>query len=130
MSSFINAGYFFVCTSVAIFIALFIFDLLTKYKIWEEIANGNMAASFSSGGIALGVANIMRYAISSNDSLIPTLIWGGVGTVALLIAYFGFELLTPKLNVGEEISKGNKAVGFMSFVFSIAFSFIIGASIS
>lgn len=130
MEGFLHAGMYFIGTSVVVLIAVFIFDLLTRYKVWEEINRGNMAVSFAAGGIALGVSNIMRYAISANDSLAMTVLWGGIGTVALLIVYFAFEILTPKLNVSEQIGKGNQAVGFISFIFSLAFSFIIGASIS
>lgn len=88
-----------------------------------------MAVAFSTGGIVFGVANIMHFAIMTNDNLINTILWGGLGTAALLVVYYAFELLTPKLNVTEEIQKGNNAVGFISFIFSIAFSYIIGASI-
>ncbi len=130
MSGISDAGLFFLVTSAVMLVAIFIFDLVTKYKVWEEITKGNLAVAFSLGGIVLGVANIMRFAISSNDKLLETIAWGGLGTLALLIIYFAFELLTPKLNVSEEIAKGNKAVGFTSFIFSLAFSFIIGASIS
>ncbi len=130
MEGFLNAGIYFIGTSVMVLIAVFIFDLLTRYRVWEEINRGNMAVSFAAGGIALGVSNIMRYAISANDSLAMTVLWGGIGTGALLIVYFAFEILTPKLNVSEQIGKGNQAVGFISFIFSLAFSFIIGASIS
>jgi putative membrane protein len=111
-------------------LAILIFDLCTKYKIWTEINNGNMAVAFATGGISFGVANIMKSAILANDKLVDTIIWGGVGTIALIVVYLAFEILTPKLNVSEEIGKGNKAVGFISLVFSVAFSFIIGASIS
>lgn len=130
MNNFLNAGSYFLVASVVILIAIFIFDLITKYKIWEEITKGNLAASFATGGIVLGDARIMQSAISSNDTLLQTLMWGGLGTLILLFVYLMFELLTPKLNVSEEIGKGNKAVGIISFIFSLAFSFIIGASIS
>ncbi|HEX9061194.1 MAG TPA: DUF350 domain-containing protein [Clostridia bacterium] len=130
MSSILNAGMFFLATSAVIMVATFIFDLLTKYKVWEEINKGNMSVALSTGGIILGVANIMRYAISSNDKLLNSIMWGGLGTAILLIVYFAFELLTPKLNVSEEIGKGNTAVGFISLVYSLAFSFVIGVSIS
>jgi putative membrane protein len=126
----LNAGLYFLITSAIVIIAILLFDLCTKYKIWSEINNGNVAVAFSTGGIALGVAIIMKSAIAANDKLLDTIIWGGVGTLALIIVYLGFELLTPKLNVSEEIGKGNKAVGLISLVFSIAFSLIIGASIS
>jgi len=130
LSNLINAGLYFILTTVVILVAILIFDLCTKYKIWSEINNGNMAVAFATGGIAFGVANIMRSAIMANDKLLDTVIWGGVGTLALIIVYLAFEILTPKLNVSEEIGKGNKAVGFISLVFSVAFSVIIGASIS
>lgn len=127
--AFANAGIFFVATSVVILISVFIFDLLTKYKVWQEIRKGNMAVALSTGGIVLGTANIMKNAISVNDSLLTTIMWGGIGAAALLIVYLLFELLTPKLNVSEEIGKGNNAVGLISLVFSLAFSLIIGACI-
>lgn len=130
MNSYITAGLYFIITSVVVLISVTIFDLLTKYKLWEEIRKGNLSVAFSTGGIIMGVANIMRFAIAANDTLIQTLTWGGLGTAALLVVYLAFELSTPKLNVSEEIGKGNLAVGFLSFIYSIAFSFIIGASIS
>ena len=130
MNPFLSAGAFFGSTSLVVIIGILLFDMTTKYKLWEEINNGNLAVAFSTSGIVLGVANIMRFAIASNDSILTTLLWGGIGTVALLVVYHAFELLTPKLKVSEEIGKGNKAVGFIAFIFSIAFSYIIGASIS
>lgn len=126
----LNAGLYFIVTSIIVLIAIFVFDLCTRYKIWSEINNGNMAVGLATGGIAVGVANILKCAVSANDSLLDTIIWGGVGTLILILVYLAFELLTPKLNVSEEIARGNKAVGFISLVFSIAFSLIIGASIS
>ncbi|MCX7746754.1 MAG: DUF350 domain-containing protein [Clostridia bacterium] len=126
----LGAGKYFIVTSVIVLAAVFIFDLLVKYKVWAEINKGNLAVALSTGGKILGISNIMYHAINTNENLLNTVIWGGIGTAALLIVYFAFELLTPNLNVSDEIGKGNKAVGFISFVFSVAFSFIIGASIS
>jgi putative membrane protein len=62
--------------------------------------------------------------------MLQAAIWGGAGTILLLVVYLGFELLTPKLNVSDEIGKGNVAVGLISCFFSIAFSLVIAASIS
>ena len=130
MNSLINAGLFFVATSAVVILSIFLFNLVTRYDVWREINKGNLAVAFSTGGIVLGVSNIMRFAITTNDKLAPTVMWGSIGTLVLLAVYFAFEILTPKLNVNEEIGKGNKAVGFISFIFSIGFSYIIGASIS
>lgn len=130
MSQFTNSGLFFIASAVIIIISVSIFNIITKCKIWNEINNGNFAVAMSTGGVIIGVANIMRAAISANDTLLQMIIWGGVGTIVLLAVFLLFELFTPKLNVAEEIGKGNKAVGFISLSYSIAFSMIISASIS
>lgn len=130
MNVYFNAGIYFLITSVIILIAIFLFDLITKYKVWDEITKGNVAVALATGGVIVGIANILKCAILTNEDLINTVIWGGIGSIVLLLVYLAFELLTPKLNVTDEIGKGNVAVGILSFVFSIAFSLIIGASIS
>ena len=130
MNVYLNAGIYFLMTSVIILIAIFLFDLITKYKVWDEIAKGNVSVALATGGIVVGIANILKCAILTNENLIDTIIWGGIGSVVLLLVYLAFELLTPKLNVTEEIGKGNVAVGILSLVFSLAFSLIIGSSIS
>lgn len=130
MNPYLNASIYFLTTTVFVLISILLFDLITKYKIWPEITKGNVAVSLSTGGIVVGVAIIMHGAITANDTLLQTIIWGGAGTILLLIVYLGFELLTPKLNVSEEIGKGNVAVGLLSCFFSIAFSLVIAASLS
>lgn len=124
-----NAAIFFLAGGVLILAATAMYELITKYKVWEQIWKGNKAAALSLGGIVIGVANIMKSAIASNDSLLDTVSWGGIGIVALLAVYFLFELLTPKLNVNDELENGNVGVGIISFGFSIAFSLIISACI-
>ncbi len=115
---------------MVILFSTFVFDRITAYKIWEEIHRGNVAVALSTGGNILGVANIMYFAIRANDDLIQTLTWGGLGSIALLVVYIAFEVVTPKLAVSEEIGKGNIAVGLLSFCYSLAFSLVIGASIT
>ena len=130
INAYVSVIIFFIAVSAVIQLATLLFNLVTKYQIWDEIRQGNVAVALSTGGIILGVANIMHFAIRSNDSLVTTLLWGGFGTLLLLAVYVAFELFTPVLPVSEEIGKGNKAVGLLSFFYSLAFSFVIGASIS
>ena len=130
INAYVSVIVFFIAVSAVMQVATLLFNLVTKYQIWDEIRQGNVAVALSTGGIILGVANIMHFAIRSNDSLVTTLLWGGFGTLLLLAVYAAFELFTPVLPVSEEIGKGNKAVGLISFFYSLAFSFVIGASIS
>jgi putative membrane protein len=114
---------------LCIIVCLAVFELVTKYKNWEEIQNGNVAVAMATGGKIFGIANIFRYSIGQHDSLVAMIGWGVYGFVLLLVAYFIYEFLTPKFNIDHEIEKDNRAVGFISMVISIGLSFVIGEGI-
>ncbi|RDW21625.1 DUF350 domain-containing protein [Oceanobacillus chungangensis] len=121
------ARYSVVVLCTLVFLA--VFELVTSYKNWEEIKNGNFAVAMATGGKVFGIATIFRYSIEHNDTILQSIGWGALGFVLLLLGYFIFEFLTPTIKVDEEIGKGNKAVGFISMMISIGLSFVIGASI-
>lgn len=114
---------------LCIVVFLAVFELVTKYKNWEEIQKGNVAVAMATGGKIFGIANIFRYALRHHDSLLAMIAWGVYGFLLLLIAYFIYEFLTPKFNIDEEIAKDNRAVGLISMVISIGLSFVIGEGI-
>jgi len=116
---------FILCTLVF----LTIFELVTSYKNWVEIKNGNFAVAMATGGKLFGIATIFRYSIEHNDTLLQSIGWGVYGFILLLIGYLVFEFLTPFMKVDEEIGKGNTAVGFISMMISVGLAFVIGASI-
>ncbi|MFB3165699.1 DUF350 domain-containing protein [Neobacillus sp. 179-C4.2 HS] len=122
------ANYSVVILCVIVFLA--IFELVTRYKNWEEIQNGNISVAMATGGKIFGIANIFRYSIEQNDSLVTMISWGVFGFVLLLVGYFIFEFLTPKFNIDHEIQNDNRAVGFIAMILSIGLSFVIGAGIS
>jgi putative membrane protein len=121
---------FFSVSAVALIIFLVIFGLITKYKDWEEIKNGNVAAAMATGGKIFGISNIFRFAILNNDTITDTLIWSSFGFALLLVAYFVFDFLTPSFKIDEEIKKDNRAVGLISLVISVSISYVIGASVT
>ena len=122
-----TARYSVVILCTIVFLA--VFELVTSYKNWLEIKNGNFAVAMATGGKIFGIATIFRYSIEHNDTLLQSIGWGTLGFILLLTGYFIFEFLTPTINVDEEIGKGNKAVGFISLMISVGLSFVIGASI-
>ena len=124
-----TTGYFSVVV-LCLFVSMILFELVTKYKNWEEIKNGNVAVALATGGKILGVCNIFRYSIERHTSLVEMLSWGLFGFILLIFAYLLFEFLTPKFKVDEEIAADNRSVGFISFTISVGLSFVIGASIS
>ncbi len=123
----IAAYYSVVVLSIIVFLT--IFELVTKYKNWEEIQNGNLAVAMATGGKIFGIANIFRFSINQHDSLLEMMGSGLFGYILLLLGYFIYEFMTPKFKIDEEIKKDNRAVGFISLVISVGLSFVIGAAI-
>ncbi|PYZ93698.1 hypothetical protein CR194_11120 [Salipaludibacillus keqinensis] len=114
---------------MSIIMTLAIFEWVTKYGTWTEIKQGNVAVALATGGKVFGVANVFRHSIMANDSVLALLGWGVFGFVLLLFVYFIYEFLTPGFKVDEELKRDNKAVGLLSFILSVALSYVIGASI-
>jgi putative membrane protein len=121
------ANYSVVVLCLVLFLA--VFELVTRYKNWVEIKNGNLSVAMATGGKIFGIANIFRYSISQNDSLLMMVMWGVFGFILLLIGYFIYEFLTPKFQIDKEIENDNRAVGFISMVISVGLSFVIGEGI-
>ncbi|KKI91775.1 membrane protein [Bacillus sp. SA1-12] len=114
---------------LCIIVFLTIFELVTKYKNWDEIQKGNMAVAMATGGKIFGIANIFRFSINQHESLLEMMGSGLFGFILLLLGYFIYEFMTPKFKIDEEIQKDNRAVGFISLVISVGLSFVIGAGI-
>lgn len=123
-----TAAYYSVVILCAV-LFLTIFELVTKYKNWEQIQKGNLAVAMATGGKIFGIANIFRYSIEDHNSLLTMISWGLFGFLLLLVGYFIFEFLTPKFKIDEEIENDNRAVGLISMVISIGLSFVVGAGI-
>ena len=115
---------------LCIIVLLTVFELVTKYKNWQEIKNGNIAVALTTGGKLLAIMNIFRFSIEHNDSFVVMVGWGIFGFVLLFASYFIFEFLTPTFKIDEEIEKDNRAVGLISMAILIGLSYIIGAGIT
>ncbi|MFC3211880.1 MULTISPECIES: DUF350 domain-containing protein [Caryophanaceae] len=124
-----TAGYFSVVV-LCLIVAMVIFEVITKYKNWEEIKKGNLSVAMATGGKIFGVTNIFRYSIEQHNTLPEMIGWGVYGFGLLIFAYILFEFLTPKFKVDDEIENDNRSVGLISMMISVGLSFVIGASIS
>jgi putative membrane protein len=124
-----TAGYYSVVVLCTV-LFLAIFELVTKYRNWDEIKKGNLAVAMATGGKIFGIANIFSQSILHHDSLFVMIEWGVFGFFLLLVGYFIFEFLTPKFRIDDEIQEDNRAVGFISMAISVGLSFVIGAGIS
>lgn len=116
-------------TVLSLIVFLSCFELVTKYKCWDEIKKGNMSVAMATGGKIFGICNIFRFSIEANDSIYQSLVWGAFGFIILLVAYFLFEFLTPVFRIDDEIANDNRAVGLIAMIISISLSYVIGATV-
>jgi len=114
---------------ICLVVFLAVFELVTSYRNWEEIKKGNLSVAMATGGKIFGIANIFRYSIEHNDSILTMMGWGAFGFFLLLIGYFIYEFLTPSFRIDDEIAADNRAVGFISMLLSVGLSFVVGAGI-
>ncbi|GAB6988360.1 DUF350 domain-containing protein [Paenibacillus pini] len=124
----ILVGYFSVAI-VGLIVFLSCFELVARYKCWNEIGRGNIAAALATGGKIFGICNVLRYSIEAKTSVFDTMKWSLFGFVLLFIAYILYEFLTPVFSVDNEIIKDNRAVGLISMFIPVALSYVIGACI-
>lgn len=115
---------------LALLVFLYIFELVTRYKCWQEIKKGNMAVAMATGGKIFGICNLFRFSIEANETVYQSMVWAMFGYALLLAAYFLFEFLTPVFRIDDEIQKDNRAVGFIAMIISISLSYVIGATIA
>ncbi|MFD1991326.1 DUF350 domain-containing protein [Paenibacillus nicotianae] len=120
---------FFSVAVLQLIVFLWCFEMVAKYKCWDEIRRGNVAVAMATGGKIFGICNIMRFSIEAHSTVYESLGWSVIGFVLLLAAYFIFEFLTPVFKIDEEIAADNKAVGLISMIISISLSYVIGATI-
>lgn len=128
-NEFVRTAAYYSVVILCLVVFLAVFELVTRYKNWDEIKKGNISVAMATGGKIFGIANIFRHKISHDDSIITMISWGVFGFSLLLVGYFIFEFLTPKFKIDTEIQNDNRAVGFISMVISIGLSYVIGASI-
>ena len=63
---------------VCMIVFLSVFEFVTSYRNWEEIQRGNLAVAMATGGKIFGIANIFRFSIEHNDSLVTMMGWGSL----------------------------------------------------
>ncbi|MBB5179996.1 putative membrane protein [Planomicrobium koreense] len=131
MNSFLLTFLYFLAAIAVVLVGLVIFELLTrKYKDWEEINANNTAVALSIAGKIIGTCIILTFSILENDTILETVVWGLFGLLLQFVAYFLFELLTPRFSVETQLKERNTSVGIISFAVSVGLAFVIGASIT
>ena len=139
-SSFVNFLIYLVVAVPLLLIGIKIFMWQTPFneiQIIRDAAHADndikedagIAVAHSLGGKVIGQSIVIASAIFHAVSVGDLVIWGVVGIVFQVLAYYGFAKLMP-FKVSEEVCKGNVAVGLFLSRLSIATGLILAALIS
>ncbi|SHI25211.1 putative membrane protein [Butyrivibrio fibrisolvens DSM 3071] len=123
---------------VVMMIGYFVIDLLIPVDFPKEIREGNKAVGWVSAGIYAALGYIIRSAIISFElseqqellgGVISTVMFAGLGIVAMIIGYFLVDLVNRKFNFGNELKEKNEAAGIMIFGIFMGVAFIVSGVI-
>ena len=111
--AFYNIGVSLVAIIVLQIVGMLIFFLKTTFNDMDELKKGNVAVGLALGGKFIATGILLGISAYTNTSIWFMAIWFLIGQVCLVIVYWVFGLVTPKFKVGEELEKGNVAVGLL-----------------
>lgn len=116
---------------ILILLGLVAFAWTTKFSEIEHIKQGNTAVALKLWGKAIGLAIIIYTVWSGSISLMDAVVWGLIGIVLQVVAYFIIELIfRPKMDLEKLVEEGNMAVGFSLFSLGIVVGIVVGASLT
>ncbi|WP_335871895.1 DUF350 domain-containing protein [Bacillus sp. 2205SS5-2] len=114
-----------------ILLGLLVFSFTTSFSERQLIKEGNLAVALKLWGKTIGLAIIIYTVWAGSVNLLDAFIWGIIGIIAQVVAYYIIEyLLTPKTHLAKKVEEGNIAVGFSLFAAGIVVGIIVAASLT
>lgn len=80
-----------------LFVFIAVYVRVTPYKEISLIRAGNTAAAASLSGAVLGYCIALASSVAHSIDLLDMLIWGSIGLVIQIIAFFATRLMLPDL---------------------------------
>jgi putative membrane protein len=105
-----------------------VYTAVTRYKEFELIREGNIAAALSYGGALVGFSFTLCSSIAIHASYAMFLLWGLVAMLVQLVVYVGVSQTVRGMN--EAIEENNIAMGGLIGSISIAAGIVNAASLT
>jgi putative membrane protein len=113
---------------VATVVFVGIYVMVTPYREFTLIREGNSAAAISLGGALLGYTIPLAKAVAQSEGMSDMLVWGGVALVAQLIAYGATRLILPALS--KNVNDGKVASGIFLAAVSVCVGMLNAAAMT
>ncbi len=124
MDAFISFISYFVVAIILLAIFMFIYEKVTPYDEFAEIANNNIAAAITFGGAIIGFTLPLAAAIFYTHDLLEMLKWAAITGVVQLVVFMVLRRFVPN------IQAGNVAPAILLFSMSVAIGVLNAICIS
>jgi putative membrane protein len=111
-------------------VIIVVVELFTRNNLFKLIKAGNVSAGIVLTGKLIGSAITMAFVISNSVDLLDMIIWSVIGLAAQIIAFFLYEVLTPKFSVYQAIEDNNISAAIVSLGISMAVGLVIGGCVT
>jgi putative membrane protein len=112
--------------AVVLFVAIYV--MVTPYREFALIRDGNTAAAISLGGAILGYTIPLAKAVAQSEGFGDMLLWSGVALVAQLVAFGVTRLVLSRL--AADVAEGKTAPAVFLASVSLAIGLLNSAAMT
>jgi len=105
-----------------------LYALLTPHREIQLIRDGNPAAALSFGGVLVGIALPLAFALSASTSLLEIALWGATTTAVQLALFWVVDLVLQGLP--QRIREGDVAAATLLVAAKLAVADILAAAVT
>ncbi len=124
MDAFISFIIYFAVAIVLLAAFMFIYEKVTPYKEFAEIANNNIAAAITFGGAIIGFTLPLAAAIFYTHDILEMAKWAGITGLVQLVVFTALRRFV------SNIQAGNVAPAILLFSMSVAIGILNAICIS
>src|SRR5580698_8142994 len=105
-----------------------LYALLTPHREIQLIRDGNPAAALSFGGVLVGIALPLAFALSASTSLLEIALWGATTTAVQLALFWVVAVVLQELT--QRIREGDVAAATLLVAAKLAVAAILAAAVT
>ena len=105
-----------------------LYALLTPYREIQLIREGNPAAALSFGGVLVGLALPLAFALAASTSVLEIGLWGGTSVILQLALFWLTDLVL--VGLPQRIKEGEVAAAALLVAAKLAVAMLLAAAVT
>jgi len=115
-------------TLVILLLGAALYALITPHREIQLIREGNSAAALSFGGVLVGLALPLAFALAASTSLLEIALWGATTTAVMLALFWVVDLVLRGLP--QRIREGEIAAAALLASAKLAVAIVLAAAVA